>query len=66
MVQNTFLLEYFKTIWYLYQLKNALYILVTLLKFICKYLTVYNAKIKDIEDEILDITNLATNTTLKY
>ena len=66
MVQNTFLLEYFKTIWYLYQLKNALYILVTLLKFICKNLTVYNAKIKDIEDEILDITNLATNTTLKY
>ena len=25
MVQNTFLLEYFKTIWYLYQLKNELY-----------------------------------------
>ena len=24
----------------------------------------YNAKIKNIEDEILDITNLATNTTL--
>ena len=26
--------------------------------------TEYNAKIKDIEDKILDITNLATNTTL--
>ena len=26
---------------------------------------VYNAKIKDIEDIIPDITNLATNTTLK-
>ena len=25
---------------------------------------VYNAKIKNIEDKILDITNLATNTTL--
>ena len=25
---------------------------------------VYNAKIKNIEDEIPDITNLATNTTL--
>ena len=25
---------------------------------------VYNAKIKDIENKILDITNLATNTTL--
>ena len=26
--------------------------------------TEYNAKIKDIEDKILDIINLATNTTL--
>ena len=26
---------------------------------------VYNARIKNIEDKILDITNLATNTTLK-
>ena len=25
---------------------------------------VYNAKINDIEDKILDITNLASNTTL--
>ena len=25
---------------------------------------VYNAKIKDIENNMLDITNLATNTTL--
>ena len=26
---------------------------------------VYNTKVKDIEDEIPDITSLATNTTLK-
>ena len=26
----------------------------------------YNAKIKNIEDKILDITNLATKTTLKW
>ena len=30
----------------------------------CSYVHVYNAKIKDIEDKIPGITNLATNTTL--
>ena len=45
MVQNIFLQEYFKIIYYLYQLKNTLNFLVVLLGLICENLMECKKKI---------------------
>ena len=44
MEQNIFLQEYFKIIWYLYQVKNTLNILAELLQLICGNLMEFENK----------------------
>ena len=44
MPRNIFQHEYFKIIWYLYQLKYKLHFLITVVKFICGNLMEYEKK----------------------